>query len=100
MKLVEVITSQLLHRILLTAAVSRLNSRGYSGKRAETFVDAITQEVMSTAFDIQAKCSKAVATAAENGGSEEVLFAVTITSFAEAGIDIADRVIRERVSSN
>jgi len=90
---------QLLH-ILLTSAANRLRSRGYRGENAFAFANAINDLLESRKKEIQSECASTLTNARANGADSQVLVALSLALFATAGVDIADRVIRERVASN
>lgn len=87
-------------RLLMTSAVHRLKARGYQGESAARFVDAIHSLFESTKKEIQSECINTLTIARANGGTPQDYAALSLAIFATAGVDIADRAIRERVSSN
>jgi len=87
-------------RILLTSAANRLRSRGYRGENAAAFANAINDLFESTKKEIQSECVRTLANARANGADSQDFVALALALFATAGVDIADRAIRERVSSN
>lgn len=89
-----------LFRVLTMATASRLRSRGYAGESAMIFAEAIESIWESSKKEVQSRASATLTSARKNGASDQDYAALAIAEFAIAGVDIADRAIRERVSFN